>query len=643
MTVTGGDSRAGAHGWWIAAAAATGLLGLSALGLRRHLRRLGERERWFRELVDHAPDVVIRFDRELRIRFVNPQVEAHTGRPAASLLGRTLWEIGFPVENVREWEEGLARVLATGQPDVMEFSFVAPTGPRHFESRFVPEFEANGATRSIVGVTRDVTERRAAEEGFRRSEAFLAEAQRISQTGSWSWNRVTGGITWSDEHYRLFAADPAVRPPWPAEALRALFWARVHPADRRMVRSVFEAALRDFTGLATDFRLVLPDGSVRHVRSEGAPTHGDEYIGTTMDVTTARRADEVLRRSEAYLADGQELTKTGSWRWTRSTGERFWSREMYRIYGFEPADAPPAYEEVLARAHPADAPEVDRALSESFRTGEELRLLTRILVPGQPTKWVQTYGHAVRDEHGVVAEVVGTVIDVTERVRANRRLRRAIKARYEAALAERTRIARDMHDGLLQDLAGIALQIGAVLPHVASTPDVAALRVRGILEQTEKAAREARLAVGGMRGHAAQVDLVGPVQSTAQRVAAQASLALTARVAGQACLVDEPLRDAVVAVVHEALTNVVKHADARRVTITLTFALARLRLTVRDDGRGLRPMRDGGGAVEHFGVVGMHERAGIVGGTLTVSSAPGRGTAVRLDVPLSRKRPDLGA
>jgi len=212
-----------------------------------------------------------------------------------------------------------------------------------------------------------------------------------------------------------------------------------------------------------------------------------------------------------------------------------------------------------------------------------------------------------------------------------------------ASDAERTRIARDMHDGLLQDLAGIALQIGAVLPHVASTPDVAALRVRGILEQTEKAAREARLAVGGMRGHAAQVDPVGPVQSTAQRVAAQASLALTARVAGQACLVDEPLRDAVVAVVHEALTNVVKHADARRVTITLTFALARLRLTVRDDGRGLRPMRDGGGAVEHFGVVGMHERAGIVGGTLTVSSAPGRGTAVRLDVPLSRKRPDLGA
>jgi PAS domain S-box-containing protein len=610
---------------------------------RRRLREVEQREREFRDLVDHAPDVVIRFDRDLRIRFVNPQVEEHTGRTATSLLGRSLRELGFPARNVREWEEGLGRVLASGRPGVMEFSFATPDGARHFESRFVPELDADGATRSIIGITRDVTERRLAEERFRRSEAFLGEAQRISQTGSWSWNRVTGAITWSDEHYRLFAADPAVPRPWPPEALRALFWARVHPADRRGVRSVFQAALRDFTALATDFRVVLPDGSVRFVRSEGAPTHGEDYIGTTMDVTDARRADEVLRRSEGYLAEGQQLTKTGSWRWTRTTGERFWSREMYRIYGFEPADVPPAYEDVLARAHPADAPEVDRALNESFRTGAELRLLTRILVPGQPMKWVQTYGHAVRDEHDAVAEVVGTVVDVTERVRADRRLRRAIKARYEAALAERTRIARDMHDGLLQDLTGIALQIGAVLPQVASTPDAAVLRLRAILEQTEKAAREARHTVGGMRGHAAQVDLVGVVQGTAKRVAAQASLALTLRVAGQACLVGEPLRDAAVAVVHEALTNVVKHAGARRVTISLTFALEHLRITVRDDGRGLQPVRDGGAAVPHFGLVGMHERAGIVGGTLTVSSAPGRGTIVRLDVPLSRRRSEPDA
>jgi signal transduction histidine kinase len=348
-----------------------------------------------------------------------------------------------------------------------------------------------------------------------------------------------------------------------------------------------------------------------------------------------KRAEEELRRSEAYLAEGQRLSHTGSWAWQLATGEIFWSREMFRIYGFEPADRAPSYEAVLGRAHPDDAPGVDQALEEAFRTGTELRLLTRILVPGQPMKWVETHGHPVRDDDGTLVEFFGTVVDVTERVRADRRRRRAIRARYAAVLAERTRIARDMHDGLLQDVAGITLHLRALLPSVRAAPD-AAERLQHILELAERAGRDARQAVVGMRAGGASDDVVRAVEQAARHAVdgAPGSVALSVVVAGRPRPVRADACDAAAAIVHEAVTNVLKHADAQTVELSVTFGRSRIRLAVRDDGRGLRAREHD--ADGHYGLTGMRERAAAAGASLRVTGAAGRGTLVRLDLPDSR-------
>ena len=620
--------------WWRLGGAAVGLLGLAAVLHRRLRRRMSERE--LRALVENAPDVVIRFDRALRIRYVNPMVETYTGLSASALVGRTVAELGYPAENVRAWESGLRRVVDAGEPGIMEFSVDTPNGWRHFETRMVPEFGAAGGVASVLGITRDVTTRRAAEERFRRSEAFLAEGQRITRTGSWSGDRTSGAITWSDEHFRIFAADPDVGRAWPAERIRELFWERVHPADRDRVHRAFELAMRDFSPLALEFRLVMPDGAIRHVRCVGRRGSGDEYIGTTMDVTDAHRAEAERRRSEAYLAEAQRLSHTGSWAWKLATGESVWSRETYQIYGFDPAGDAPPYEQVLARAHPDDRAGAHATLQEAFRTGGDVRLRTRVLVPGEPMKWVETYAHQVCDDDGRPVEYIGTVVDVTQRVRAARRQRRAIRARYEAALAERTRIARDMHDGVLQDVTGIALQLGALLPHVRALPD-AQTRMQEVVTLAEQTGRRARLAVQGMRAHDGAVELLGQVQQALQDVTALSALALSVRVTGRPRLVGLAVCDAAASIVREAVTNVVKHAHARTVVVTVALVKRRLRLSIRDDGRGLwagaaRPPGDAG----HFGVVGMYERASSVGASLTVSSAPGRGTRIRVDVPLAR-------
>jgi signal transduction histidine kinase len=229
--------------------------------------------------------------------------------------------------------------------------------------------------------------------------------------------------------------------------------------------------------------------------------------------------------------------------------------------------------------------------------------------------------------------------DIDDRKRAERRLRRAIRARYEAALAERVRIARDMHDGLLQDITGIALKVAGVLPHIRSSPDVAEKRMELLLESIQKTNRAARQAVVGMRRDANAADVVSAVQGEAQRRTTHARLALSTRVSGSVRQVPAVVRDVAVALVREAVTNVVKHARASGVRISVTFSGNRLRLALRDDGVGLTCPADPNSEVSHFGLAGMRERAASIGAALLVSSVPGRGTTIRLEVPLSESGP----
>ena len=148
-------------------------------------------------------------------------------------------------------------------------------------------------------------ERKRVEEELRRSEGFLAEGQKISHTGSWGWNVATGRLVWSEEHWRIFGFDPDE-----VEPTFQLFVERVHPNDRSFVQQILDDAIRERKGFNFEFRIVLPDGSIKWVNGVGRPIikeSGDveEYIGTGMDITDRKRAEEELRRSEASLREAQ--------------------------------------------------------------------------------------------------------------------------------------------------------------------------------------------------------------------------------------------------------------------------------------------------------------------------------------------------
>lgn len=177
--------------------------------VREGASQLRHAEEQFRTLVENLPDVIARFDAQLRHLYVSPAIERVTGRPVEDFLGRTNEEVGMPSELLAEWNAALLRIFATGQAERLEFSFPALEGRRHFDWRLVPELGHDGKVESVLSVARDITDRRLAYDAEKRAR-FVAESLREATVAlTRSLDRETVLTTLLDRLQRLVPFDRA--------------------------------------------------------------------------------------------------------------------------------------------------------------------------------------------------------------------------------------------------------------------------------------------------------------------------------------------------------------------------------------------------------------------------------------------------
>src|SRR5579864_649806 len=283
----------------------------------------------------------------------------------------------------------------------------------------------------------EIAERKRTEEKLRQSETYLAEAQRLSGTGSWARLTATGEMRyWSEECFRVLGFDPHDGPP-----RFDAFLQRLHPDDRAKVREISEKAGREKADYEIDYRIVHPGGEIRDIHVVGHPVLGPsgdlvEFVGTVMDVTERKRAEEKVRQSEAYLAEAQKLTHTGSWAWDVA-GKRalHLSDEWFRIYGFDSNEGMPAWNQRLQRIHPDDRARQQQEIFRAISEKSDYDIEYRILLPGGAVKHVHSVGHPVMDDSGNLVQFIGSTTDITERKQAEEALRQA-----QADLARISRI-----------------------------------------------------------------------------------------------------------------------------------------------------------------------------------------------------------
>jgi PAS domain S-box-containing protein len=224
------------------------------------------------------------------------------------MSGRLRWTDLTPADWRDRDERAIAELETTGRIQPYEKEFFRKDGVR------VPVLKGStfyeGSENEGVAFVLDLSELKRAEEALRRSEAYLAEAQKLSNTGSFGWNLSSGKIYWSQETFRIFGIDSATEP-----TLERVV-DRTHPEDRALVQVVIDRVLQDRRNFDLEHRLLMPDGSVKYLRVVGRLSKEDEagdyeFVGAVTDITERKRAEEALQRAQTELAHVSRVMTVG--------------------------------------------------------------------------------------------------------------------------------------------------------------------------------------------------------------------------------------------------------------------------------------------------------------------------------------------
>jgi PAS domain S-box-containing protein len=771
-----------------------------------------------RDVIDAIPAMVWIAAPDGKGTFINRAWTEYLGLSVEEILGLD-WPRTVHPDDVDRYLAAWRLSLASGQPLEQEVRYRRADGEyRWFLSRALPVRNKRGEIVEWYGIAADIEDRKGAQEAerrreselreliekLRRSEADLREAQRLTRTCSWRHDVLSDKVTVSPEGFLMYGIEPE------DDASSADFYfRRMHPKDRPEFEQAYAAALLRKTDFEADVRIVLPDGTIKNIRSIGHPIldeRGDvvEFVGAAIDVTEHHRAAQALRRSEAYLAEAQKLTKTGSWaRDPRADLILYCSDEIYRIFGVNPADGIPSTETLMQRVHPDDRTRIRARIEEGVRDKVEHSFEYRIMLPDGNVKYLHHLRKPVINDAGEVVEVLGTTMDITERKQAeeakkaaeelasshvevmmrsldvlakepapekyiaeilrtiaqhlrahrvmlwlreqnddslrlhtvilndkpivtdetdhpfvrtssswkqipfltgmlatkstavcedveddsrltsewrkyltSRKTKRLVSVpmflagefrgfisihhseagtyrpdeielaqslaqhvmmavrgqqvaeqeRQAAILKERARLARDVHDTLAQGFTGVILQMEAAEEALFDeNPDAAVQRVRRAREIARESLGEARRSVHALRPQA--LDKSGfaeALQSMLKNTTVGTSLRTSFCSEGEPMVLPANVEETLLRIGQEALSNALKHAHPTEFHIRLCFKSDAVRLEFFDNGKGFVVGQTNGGV----GLLGMKERAEQIGATLTISSEPGKGTKV---------------
>ncbi len=602
---------------------------------------LRRNERRYRSLVLATAQVTWRGEPSGEIAEPQPTWEAFTGQNFAQYRGWGWLEAIHPDDRpilAERWRKAVSRESRPPNERYYEIEYRVRRRDgayRNFVTRTVPVLNAENQLQEWVGISFDLTEQTEHEARLRDSEERYRNLVNIAPD-----------MIFVHQQGRIIFMNPAglrmLRAPDAAAVIGKNVLKFAHADFHEAIRARMKLTSDGQKVAVMEQKLVRLDGSTVDVEV-GATAfvfHGEPAVQVVArDITARLRAQEELRASEIRFHLVTRATTDVVYDWDMATNAIWWNENLRIQFGYEgqPEDLGITFWTSLI--HPDDAARVDASLSGA--------------VAGGKTFWADEYrfrrtdgsyanvldrGYIVQDAAGQAARMIGAMMDITDRKQTEQRLRdsreqaRALTGHLERIREEeRTRIAREIHDELGQALTGLKMDLSwfaARLPNQPVLADKSTAMLK-LIDSTVHAVR--RLSTELRPAILDNLGLIPAIEWLAQEFQKRTGVTCEFTTDNEELTLDEQRTTALFRICQEALTNVTRYAQARAVTIKLTSAGEQITLHIHDDGRGITEAE--ARATKSFGLLGMRERARLLGGTFEIRGEPGTGTTLTVRVP----------
>jgi len=640
--------------------------------------RIRQDERELRITIETIPAIVSSTLADGTVEFVSRRWLDYVGLSREEILGGA-WKSTIHPDDLGQVLTNWQAALATGEPLEMETRYRRADGQyRWFLVRAVPLRDEMGSIVKWYATVFDIEERK-------RNETLLAGQKRVLEMVAKgdALPRILDALCRVVEEHSsdvlssfllLDAKGTHLRhsagPRLPQSYIDAIDGVAIGPTGGSCITAAHRAAPVIVSDIATDplwatYRhlplahglracwstpIISSEGKVlgtfamyyRRPRSPSAQDlHVLEQVASLAAVSIKhKQAEESLLRSEAYLAEAQRLSHTGSWAHDVATGERTHSSEEFRrLYAFDPeAEAPPR-EEFRKRIHPDDLDRIVSIYERAVSDRTDFEADYRVVHPDGTIKYVHVIGHPVFNAAGDLVEYIGSSLDVTERKRAEHALEDLAGRLIHAQEEERSRIGRELHDHISQTLGVLTIKIDQLRAQEEITAGIG-----GALDELRRATTEITDDVHRLshRLHSSTLDYLGLIPAL-QKLAAEFSerhgiLVAFAHESLPASLPSE-VALCLFRVAEESLANIAKHSQAHSATLEVRGGSDGIHLRVEDAGAGFDMTASESKA--GLGFVSMQERLRALHGTLHVDSIPRKGTRIEAWVPtIALTKPD---
>jgi PAS domain S-box-containing protein len=498
----------------------------------------------------------------------------------------------------------------------------------------------------LAVITKDISDKKKTELELIKSNNRFELITKTTNDAIWEWNLETGELWANETHQQLYGL--TLKDPFPDEQK----WIdRIHPEDREQIVSLQRAILNsDKNVFICEYRFFTREKGYRDIYDRSyivRDQNGKPLLrtGSMMDVSEQKRNQEEIFKAHARFDIVSKATSDIVWDWDIKHNIIWWNDNYYQIMGYNKQNDFVDIENWFNGIHPGDEKRVRQKISEVF-AGKESIWRDEYRFSKQDGTYIDVLdrGFIIRDKTGKATRMIGSMVDLTERIRKEEELNESYRAIRKLTdhlqnirEEERTHIAREIHDELGQQLTVLKMDASWLNKKIGDSDPATKEKLKDLLSILDDTVKTVRRISSELRPSLLDdLGLFAAMEWQLHEFGKRSGIQTSINASNTDMNLSNEIKTALFRIFQESLTNVARHSDAKNIEVNLQQQENNFVMSIFDDGKGFNKNQIA--KKRTLGILGMNERTRMVGGYYEITSVPGKGTKVSVSIPVNNSQ-----